>query len=339
MEEQVNESSILIREVESKNIMTKSTLPVGGYSVNPYVGCTHGCKYCYASFMKRFTGHTERWGTFLDVKRWPVIKNPWKYKGQRVVIGSVTDGYNPQEEQFGNTRRILEQLKGSGAEILICTKSDLVVRDLELLKTMGKVTVSWSINTLDEQFRADMDQAVSIERRIAAMKKVYDAGIRTVCFISPVFPGITDFEAIFERVRNQCDLVWLENLNLRGGFKKDIMDYIQEKYPDLVPLYDAIYNKKDRSYFQMLEQKAKRLAGNNHCPFVDNELPYGRAEQGHPVIVDYFYHEEVRGSENTGKRRMVQHNRQEIIDEKETEYNIAYDRSAQRRLSRICRTS
>ena len=303
MEEQVNESSILIREVESKNIMTKSTLPVGGYSVNPYVGCTHGCKYCYASFMKRFTGHTERWGTFLDVKRWPVIKNPWKYKGQRVVIGSVTDGYNPQEEQFGNTRRILEQLKGSGAEILICTKSDLVVRDLELLKTMGKVTVSWSINTLDEQFRADMDQAVSIERRIAAMKKVYDAGIRTVCFISPVFPGITDFEAIFERVRNQCDLVWLENLNLRGGFKKDIMDYIQEKYPDLVPLYDAIYNKKDRSYFQMLEEKATRLARNNNCPFVDNELPYGRAEQGHPVIVDYFYHEEVRGSENTGKRQ------------------------------------
>ena len=339
MEEQVKESSILIREVETKNIMTKSTLPVGGYSVNPYVGCTHGCKYCYASFMKRFTGHTEQWGTFLDVKRWPTIKNPWKYRGQRVVIGSVTDGYNPQEEQFGNTRRILEQLKGSGAEILICTKSDLVVRDLELLKTMGKVTVSWSINTLDEQFRADMDQAVSIERRLSAMKKVYDAGIRTVCFISPVFPGITDFEAIFERVRNQCDLVWLENLNLRGGFKKDIMDYIQEKYPDLVSLYDAIYNKKDRSYFQMLEQKAKRLAGNNHCPFVDNELPYGRAEQGHPVIVDYFYHEEVRGSENTGKRRMVQHNRQEIIDEKETEYNIAYDRSAQRRLSRICRTS
>lgn len=303
MEEQVNESSILIREVETKNIMTKSTLPVGGYSVNPYVGCTHGCKYCYASFMKRFTGHTEQWGTFLDVKRWPAIKNPWKYRGQRVVIGSVTDGYNPQEEQFGNTRRILEQLKGSGAEILICTKSDLVVRDLELLKTMGKVTVSWSINTLDEQFRADMDQAVSIERRLAAMKKVYDAGIRTVCFISPVFPGITDFEAIFERVRNQCDLVWLENLNLRGGFKKDIMDYIQEKYPDLVPLYDAIYNKKDLSYFQMLEKKAKQLARNNNCPFADNELPYGRAEQGHPVIVDYFYHEEVRGSENTGKRQ------------------------------------
>lgn len=299
---QISENGILIADVETKNIMTKSNLPVGGYSVNPYVGCTHACKYCYASFMKRFTGHTEDWGTFLDVKHWKEIKNPKKYAGQRVVIGSVTDGYNPQEEQFKNTRKLLEQLKDSGAEILICTKSDLVVRDIDIIKQMGKVTVSWSINTLDENFKNDMDKAVSIERRLAAMKTVYDSGIRTVCFISPVFPGITDFEAIFERVKNQCDLVWLENLNLRGGFKKDIMDYINEKYPQLFPLYDAIYNKGDRSYFKELERKAEIMAKENGCQFLDNELPYGRADKGHPVIVDYFYHEEIRGSDNTGKR-------------------------------------
>ena len=75
-------NGILINEAETKNIMTKSSLPVGGYSVNPYVGCTHACKYCYASFMKRFTGHKEEWGTFLDVKHWPEIKNPKKYAGQ-----------------------------------------------------------------------------------------------------------------------------------------------------------------------------------------------------------------------------------------------------------------
>ena len=157
--EQAAKNDIVIQTVETKNIMTKSSLPVGGYSVNPYVGCTHGCKYCYASFMKRFTGHTEPWGTFLDVKHWPTIRNPAKYEGQRVVIGSVTDGYLPQEAEFGNTRKLLEQLKYSGAEILICTKSDLVVRDIDLLKEMGEVTVSWSINTLDEVFRANMDKA------------------------------------------------------------------------------------------------------------------------------------------------------------------------------------
>lgn len=300
---EMTENNILIRDIETKNIMTKSTLPVGGYSVNPYVGCTHGCKYCYASFMKRFTGHTEPWGTFLDVKHWPVIKNPQKYKGQRVVIGSVTDGYLPQEAQFRNTRKLLEQLKNSGAELLICTKSDLVLRDLDLLKEMGKVTVSWSINTLEEAFQSDMDNAVSVERRLDAMKQVYDAGIRTVCFISPVFPGITDFEAIFHRVKEQCDLVWLENLNLRGAFKQEILDYIKSKYPQLATLYHVIYTEGDRSYFRDLEERARRLAEENDCPFVDNELPYGRAKPGHPVIVDYFYHEEIRGSENTGRRK------------------------------------
>ena len=299
---EIMQQNILIRDVQTKNIMTRSSLPVGGYSVNPYVGCTHGCRYCYASFMKRFTGHTEPWGTFLDVKHWPAIRDPQKYRGQRVVIGSVTDGYLPQEEIFRNTRKLLEQLQDSGAEILICTKSDLVVRDLDLLRQMGKVTVSWSINTLDEEFRADMDHAVSIRRRLDAMKQVYDAGIRTVCFISPVFPGITDFKSIFARVKNQCDLVWLENLNLRGGFKQEILDYIRERYPHLVPLYDDIYRRQERSFFRALEEEARLLARDNDCPFVDNELPYGRAVPGHPVIVDYFYHEEIRGSQNTGRR-------------------------------------
>ena len=132
MEEVIN--GILIREVETKNIMTKSSLPVGGYSVTPYVGGTQACKYCYASFMKRFTGHTEEWGTFLDVKHWQEIKNLKKYAGQRVVIGSVTDGYNPQEEQFGNTRKLLEQLIGSDADILICTKSDIQLQNLPISK-------------------------------------------------------------------------------------------------------------------------------------------------------------------------------------------------------------
>ncbi len=272
-------------------------------NLNLIIGCDIGCNYCYASFMKRFTGHDEQWGTFLDVKCWEKIKNPGKYKGQRVVIGSVTDGYNPSEEEYKNTRRLLEELKDSGAEILICTKSDLVLRDIDLLKQMNKVTVSFSINTLDEDFKNDMDKAVSIERRLSAMKTLYDEGIRTVCFVSPVFPGITDIRAIFERARNQCDLFWLENLNLRGGFKKDIMDYIKEKYPHLLPLYEEIYNKNNREYFENLRNDARQMAKEYNCPFVDNELPYGRAEKGHPVIVDYFYHEQIKGSDNTGRRK------------------------------------
>ena len=203
----MEQPEIKVNHIETKSVMTKSNTPIGGYSVNPYVGCPHACKYCYASFMKRFTGHTEEWGTFMDVKDWPEIKNPTKYAGQKVIIGTVTDGYNPLEKTYKNTRRLLEELKYSGADILICTKSDLVLRDLDLLKEINensRLTVSWSINTLDEEFKDDMDAAVSIERRLVAMKEVYAAGIRTICFISPVFPGITDIEAIIDRTKDQC---------------------------------------------------------------------------------------------------------------------------------------
>lgn len=257
----------IIREIDVQNVMTKSSLPVGGFSVNPYVGCPHACKYCYASFMKRFTGHTEPWGTFLDVKHWKPIDNPHKYDGQRIVIGSVTDGYHPYEEDFCRTRKLLEELKGTNAEIMICTKSDLVLRDIDLLKGFQKVTVSWSVNTLDEQFRCDMDRAVSIERRLKAMKQIYNAGIRTVCFISPIFPGITDVKAIVNRVKDYADLIWLENLNLRGQFKRDIMGYIREKHPELVALYDDIYNKKRKDYWQVLEQEVAAFAQAEGYPY------------------------------------------------------------------------
>ena len=308
MEEVIN--GILIREVETKNIMTKSSLPVGGYSVNPYVGCTHACKYCYASFMKRFTGHKEEWGTFLDVKHWPKIKNPKKYAGQRVVIGSVTDGYNPQEEQFGNTRKLLEQLIGSDADILICTKSDLVVRDIDLLKKLGRVTVSWSINTLDENFKNDMDSASSIECRIFAMKQVY-ASDEYEKLKALALKSSKDFLSLYESIPNKSATAIAERKTFYGQVPRTA-DEMYEHTKNVNEYYFAeidvdadnggtIYECRKRG-FEALEVKAEKMAKKYDCAFVDNEMPYGRVPKGHPVIVDYFYHEEIRGTENTGKR-------------------------------------
>lgn len=284
----------IINEIDVKSVLTKSNLPVCEYSVNPYVGCTHACKYCYASFMKRFTGHTESWGTFLDVKHWKAIKNPGKYKGKELFIGSVTDPYNPQEETYGRTRDLLEQLQGSGAKLSIATKSDLILRDLDLIKSFPDARVSWSINALDENFREDMDQAVSIERRLAAMKAFYLAGVRTTCFISPIFPGITDIKAIIRQARQQCNLIWLENLNLRGGYKTVIMDYIQGKYPQLYPLYHEIYDCKDRRYWIELDKEIKAFAIETGLNYVTNDDQLSRDFNAPPVIVNYFYHEQIK---------------------------------------------
>lgn len=183
---------MIIRETYTQNVINKSNLPVCDYALNPYVGCAHGCKYCYACFMKRFTGHDEPWGEFLDVKTWKPISEPCRYAGKEIFVGSVTDPYQPQEEIYCRTRAALEQLRGSGAKLSIATKSDLVLRDLELIKSFPDARVSWSVNTLNEEFRADMDDAVSIARRLAAMAAFHRAGVRTTCFISPIFPEITD---------------------------------------------------------------------------------------------------------------------------------------------------
>ena len=282
-----------IQEKEVKEIMTKTNLPVSDFAVNTYVGCYHACKYCYASFMKRFTNHPEPWGEFIDVKNWPAIKDRGQFRGKEAFFSSVTDPYQPHEARFKRTRMILEQLQGSGIRLSISTKSDLILRDLDLIKTFPGSRVSWSINTLDEEFRKEMDRAVSIERRLEAMRQFYEAGIETTCFISPIFPGITDVKAIIEQVKGQCNLVWLENLNLRGDYKGRILQWVHEHRPDLDDLYREIYTKGNRMYWSMLNDELRIYCENNGFRYVRNDDTV-RSKHGElPVVCNYFYHETI----------------------------------------------
>ena len=286
----------VIKVIEAKSIITKTDIPVCDYAVNPYVGCTHGCKYCYASFMKRFTGHGEEWGAFLDVKCWPTISKPEKYAGKELFFGTVTDPYNPQEETYARTRALLEQLRGSGVKLSIQTKSDLVLRDMNLIKTFPDARVGFSINTLDESFKDDMDKAVSIERRLNAMKRLHDEGIRTTCFISPIFPCITDVPAIIDRVRAQCNLIWLENLNLRGSYKGVILDYIRRNYPQLTSLYEDINTKGSKLYWETLDGQLREYAKESGLSYIRDNDSIQQPFDAPPIIVNYFYHEEVKKS-------------------------------------------
>lgn len=286
----------VVQSVTVKSIVTKSNLPVSDYSLNPYVGCTHACKYCYASFMKRFTNHPEPWGEFLDVKYWKEIRHPEKYAGKELFLSSVTDPYNPQEKVFERTRALLTQLQGSQAAVTVTTKSDLVLRDLELIKSLPNARVAWSVNTLDETFKEDMDRAAPIARRLHAMERFFEAGVRTICFISPIFPGITDVKAIIARVRKQCHALWLENLNLRGSARAVIMDYIQEKYPRLLPLYHEIYTQKNQDYWKALDADLRSYAAESGLEYVVNDDSMRRPFEAPPVVVNYFYHEQIKKS-------------------------------------------
>ena len=128
------------------------------------------------------------------------------------------------------------------------------------------------------------------------MRRFHDSGVRTTCFISPIFPGITDPREIVLRAKDICNMVWLENLNLRGSFKSDILGYIAEKRPDLVPLYDRIYNRRDLSYWEDLDEEMRRFSEDQGLEYVTNDDSMSRPFDAPPIVVNYFYHERIRKS-------------------------------------------
>lgn len=273
-----------VREVRS--VLTRTKVPVGDYCANPYVGCAHGCLYCYAAFMGRMSGHAgEPWGSFVEAKEWPPIKNPSKYRGRRVTIGTVCDPYQPAEGSARRTRALLEQLRGSGADVLVITKSDLFLRDVDLLLEL-RARVAVSVNTLDEGFREQMDNAPSIMRRLRALREYHDLGGRAVLFCSPVFPGITDARAICDEALPYVDAVWVEGLDLANDRRGPVLRWVRESRPDLAGLYDTIYSDASarREYWEGLDRDLRAYARGRGYAYSDE------GDMDEWGIVNWFYH-------------------------------------------------
>lgn len=280
---------MLVRSKEVKSILTRSPAH-NGYTANPYAGCAHDCLYCYARYLPDWTGHEgERWGEYLDVKFWPPLTEKQKkgLRGKSVFIASATDPYQDFEAGFGRTHALLEELRGTGAEILVVTKSCNVVWDAAILKDLD-ATVALSINTLDEGFKADMDRGPAIEMRLAALEALHKEGVYTSCFISPVFPGITDAPAIIERVTGICDEVYLEHLVLQNPYKGPVLYYIKTKYPDLYRYYDRLFNRGELDEWWAWDEYMEKWCADNNYKY-----SYGRFPKEHrsmPVVTNFRGH-------------------------------------------------
>ncbi|MCL2253920.1 MAG: radical SAM protein [Lachnospiraceae bacterium] len=268
--------AVKLNELTCKNILTKSKLPDADYVINPYVGCTHKCIYCYAEFMKRFTKHSEEWGCFLDVKNGYVKLKTGDLSDKTVLISSVTDAYNPFEKKYEKMREILSTLIESDIRIDILTKSSLVVRDIDLLSKLKHIKIGFSINTLDDDFRKKTEPgAGSIGERIVALKKLKECGIETYAFVGPIFPEISNIELIVESLYKYVDNFYFENLNLRGTYKQRVMDFIGIEFPHLINLYENIYNRKIMSYWVETEKNIEKIFGtrmNYKCYFYHDKI-------------------------------------------------------------------
>lgn len=276
---------MIIKEIKVKNYLTKSNLPGIDFTINPYIGCSHKCRYCYASFMKKITNHSENWGNFIDIKLTEEEMDLKKIQNKTIFLSSVTDPYLSFEKEYLITRSILEEIKNSNCKLIITTKSSLILRDLDILKQIKNLTVCISINTIDEKFKNDMDKASSIKERIKTLKILHENNISTVAFISPIFPYITNIKDIIESVKDYVDFCWFENLKLRANYKKDILNYIKDNYKELYPKYLDIYFNENMSYFKNLSLVIKDICSKYNIKY---EIFWDKKEDGKNLKQESF---------------------------------------------------
>jgi len=277
------EQGLVIREIECKSILSKSGIESVDYALNPYVGCAHGCVYCYAVFMKRFTGHEEEWGTFVDIKvNAPEVltRQLRRAKPGNISFGTVTDAYQPLEREYGITRACLEALLEHPLPVSILTKSALVLRDLDLIKKLKDVEVAFTITTLDEEVRRRFEPGASpVTARLDALRAFSEAGIPTWAFCGPLLPGITDDEtsldALFSQLKRAgVGYVLVDSLNLRGAVMGRLTRVLREHDPDLVEVYRDLWVNR-LPYHQALMERTRRIAERHDLPWKGVELGLG----------------------------------------------------------------
>lgn len=269
---------IKVREILCRSILSKSKLPGCDYVINPYIGCQHGCVWCYARFIRGYTGHeNEEWGSFVDVKiNAPevLIKDIKRLKEKSTIfLSSVCDPYQTIEAKYKLTRKCLEilsQFSASGGPasgwqfpMSILTQSKLVTRDIDLFKKFKDLDVGLSFITMDEKAtRIFQPMAALPKEKVEALKKLHDEGIKTYIHLGPILPHFTDFEEIFGAVHKHIDAAMGETLNTRGENWLNLIKTLSKHYPELLPQFKK-WRFKDPDYLGQIgvdfEKAAKRF--------------------------------------------------------------------------------
>jgi DNA repair photolyase len=254
-----------IREIKCKSILTKTRLPACDYVINPYVGCSFGCVYCYSRFMKRFTGHREPWRQFVDIKinAPEILEKQIKHsKKGMVFMSSTTDPYMGIEAKHKLTRKILEILSKHQFPVSVLTKSPLVLRDIDLFKKFKDITVGLTITTLDNAASKNFEpNTIPSTSRIKILKKLHDNKIKTYAHVGPILPFFTDPPKIFSMLNKTVDTMWLESLNTTGANWAGVEKVLKNKYPQLLPKYREIFFTKQKiQYVNELRKEISNLS-------------------------------------------------------------------------------
>jgi DNA repair photolyase len=248
------------------------------WTVNPYRGCEFGCKYCYARYTHEYMeidgGEFER-KIYVKQDAGALAERDLSYEriwGEHIAIGTATDPYQPAEKEFGATRSILERMaEREGLSLSITTKSDQVLRDIELLQKISaksELSVNLSVTTLRTRLARMLEpRAPRPDLRLEAVKKLREAGIAAGVLAMPILPGLTDSEKDLDALAkavSECGAQWFAArvLFLMPASLRQFVPFLEEKFPKLVKRYKAWYGRygdAPEDYRQEIAERVREL--------------------------------------------------------------------------------
>jgi DNA repair photolyase len=246
------------------------------WTVNPYRGCEFGCKYCYARYTHEYMeldGQDFEKKIYVKQGAGPLACRDLgmeKVQGEHIAIGTATDPYQPAEREFGATRAILEQMAArKGLSVSITTKSDQVVRDIDLLRRISEhsgVSVNLSITTLRTRLARLLEpRAPRPDLRMRAVEELRRAGIAAGVFAMPVLPGLTDrpddLEALARAARD-AGAQWFAAsvLFLMPSAQKQFLPFLDAKFPRLARRYRDWYSREAYAPEEYRQEISARVA-------------------------------------------------------------------------------
>ena len=258
------------------------------WSLNPYMGCVHRCTFCYVRAFERRADRPsdDRYGTSIrvkvnvaDVLRRELGRPSWER--ETVSIGAATDPYQPAEGRFRLTRACLVELAEAWTPFSIITRGPLAVRDVDVLQhasERAEVTVHFSLPTLDDRVWRTTEPGTAPPRsRLAAIRRLADAGIAVGVGMAPILPGLSDRpEQLREVVRAAraagARTIWASVLHLRPGTREHFLEALARDWPEELRRYEELY--ADRAYLpasvsrpvQETVREATRGAPMRHVP-------------------------------------------------------------------------
>jgi len=264
------------------------------WTINPYRGCEYGCRYCYARYTHEFMG-LPRWEDFEEkiyVKRDAARLlarelTPGRLRGQSIALGTATDPYQPAERRFRVTRSLLSVMtQASGVRLSITTKSDLVTRDIDLLRRIAlrnSLQVNLTVTTLDRRLARLLEfRASTPDRRLHALRTLREAGIVAGIALSPILPDITDDRDSLGAViaaahaHGATHLFW-NVLFLKPSAQQAFFSFLERHSPDLTKRYAARFARSaflDRAYQERISALITELKRQHGFPDrTDFELP------------------------------------------------------------------